>query len=81
MAALDLEGAVQAYVTALHFNPVSFLPFVIVIIGLLTSTDACQDLYYVRSDLGNLLKAQGRLEEAKVQNKRHGSGSRRVVTS
>ena len=26
-----------------------------------------QDLYCVRSDLGNLLKALGRLEEAKVE--------------
>ena len=26
-----------------------------------------QDLYCVRSDLGNLLKALGRLEEAKVK--------------
>lgn len=29
-----------------------------------------QDLYCVRSDLGNLLKALGRLEEAKVRQNR-----------
>nr|XP_029500743.1 UDP-N-acetylglucosamine--peptide N-acetylglucosaminyltransferase 110 kDa subunit-like [Oncorhynchus nerka] len=40
-----MEGAVQAYVSALQYNP---------------------DLYCVRSDLGNLLKALGRLEEAKA---------------
>lgn len=45
VAAGDMEGAVQAYVSALQYNP---------------------DLYCVRSDLGNLLKALGRLEEAKV---------------
>lgn len=32
----------------------------------LTSNYVSQDLYCVRSDLGNLLKALGRLEEAKV---------------
>lgn len=45
VAARDMEQAVQAYVTALQYNP---------------------DLYCVRSDLGNLLKALGRLDEAKV---------------
>ncbi|OQR69613.1 o-linked N-acetylglucosamine transferase: ogt-like [Tropilaelaps mercedesae] len=40
-----MEQAVQAYVSALQYNP---------------------DLYCVRSDLGNLLKALGRLDEAKV---------------
>merc|ERR1712203_899092 len=46
VAAGDMEGAVQAYVSALQYNP---------------------DLYCVRSDLGNLLKALGRLDEAKVK--------------
>ncbi|MCP9259053.1 hypothetical protein DINM_002031 [Dirofilaria immitis] len=40
----DLDQAVNAYVSALQYNP---------------------DLYCVRSDLGNLLKAMGRLEDAK----------------
>ncbi|XP_070069439.1 UDP-N-acetylglucosamine--peptide N-acetylglucosaminyltransferase 110 kDa subunit isoform X1 [Drosophila takahashii] len=40
-----MESAVQAYITALQYNP---------------------ELYCVRSDLGNLLKALGRLEEAKA---------------
>ncbi|KAL3178101.1 hypothetical protein MRX96_038630 [Rhipicephalus microplus] len=40
-----MEQAVQAYVSALQYNP---------------------DLYCVRSDLGNLLKALGRLDEAKA---------------
>ena len=63
VAAGDMEGAVQAYVSSLQYNPVSrdlwqqiseltFPPL--------------QDLYCVRSDLGNLLKALGRLDEAKV---------------
>ena len=33
----------------------------------LTATFLRQDLYCVRSDLGNLLKALGRLDEAKVR--------------
>lgn len=76
VAAGDMEGAVQAYVSALQYNPVS---------GIATKKRVCgsdmpsqlphymgfcyfcsQDLYCVRSDLGNLLKALGRLEEAKV---------------
>lgn len=76
VAARDMEQAVQAYVTALQYNPVricrieieqflqafprinsNFLCF---------SFDRFQDLYCVRSDLGNLLKALGRLDEAKV---------------
>ena len=44
VASGDMEGAVDAYVSALRHNP---------------------DLYCVRSDLGNLLKALGRLDEAK----------------
>ena len=44
VASGDMEGAVEAYVSALRHNP---------------------DLYCVRSDLGNLLKALGRLDEAK----------------
>ncbi|XP_050039299.1 UDP-N-acetylglucosamine--peptide N-acetylglucosaminyltransferase 110 kDa subunit isoform X3 [Dermacentor andersoni] len=47
VAAGDMEQAVQAYVSALQYNPF-------------------QDLYCVRSDLGNLLKALGRLDEAKA---------------
>lgn len=42
---MDMEQAVQAYVSALQYNP---------------------DLYCVRNDLGNLLKALGRLDEAKA---------------
>jgi tetratricopeptide (TPR) repeat protein len=69
VAALDLDGAVQAYVTALHFNPVSFFLFLLRIFRFFFDLCAhAQELYYVRSDLGNLLKAQGRLEEAKVEN-------------
>lgn len=68
VAARDMEQAVQAYVTALQYNPVS----------LHRKTEQnrfdsqnefhshLQDLYCVRSDLGNLLKALGRLDEAKV---------------
>ena len=41
----DMEGAVNAYLSALSINP---------------------NLYCVRSDLGNLLKALNRLEEAKA---------------
>ena len=57
-----MEGAVQAYVSSLQYNPVrsSFL------LALLILTKTFQDLYCVRSDLGNLLKALGRLDEAKV---------------
>uniref|UniRef100_T1JCD7 protein O-GlcNAc transferase n=1 Tax=Strigamia maritima TaxID=126957 RepID=T1JCD7_STRMM len=51
VAAGDMEQAVQAYVSALQYNPVSI---------------ECIDLYCVRSDLGNLLKALGRLDEAKA---------------
>ena len=40
-----MEGAVNAYLSALSINP---------------------NLYCVRSDLGNLLKALNRLEEAKA---------------
>lgn len=80
VAAGDMEGAVQAYVSALQYNPVSgsatkkhmhvlnvssqlqiYLFFLLVFFFFCS-----QDLYCVRSDLGNLLKALGRLEEAKV---------------
>lgn len=65
VAARDMESAVQAYVTALQYNPVR-LRF-----DLWSVVDSkvlmlFQDLYCVRSDLGNLLKALGRLDEAKV---------------
>lgn len=71
VAARDMEQAVQAYVTALQYNPVSFMPFSLVsIIPILSKLFSCivpfKDLYCVRSDLGNLLKALGRLDEAKV---------------
>ena len=83
VAAGDMEGAVQAYVSALQYNPVSWI--------ICSSADSTkyyirsqlirfheksyqnliffffQDLYCVRSDLGNLLKALGRLDEAKVK--------------
>ena len=80
VAAGDMEGAVQAYVSALQYNPVSGGQFG----HFLEKTFSCrnntclyfenygipfyffQDLYCVRSDLGNLLKALGRLDEAKV---------------
>ncbi|CAL4122228.1 unnamed protein product, partial [Meganyctiphanes norvegica] len=52
VAANDMEQAVQAYVSALQYNPIG--------------GDQGQDLYCVRSDLGNLLKALGRLDEAKA---------------
>lgn len=35
------------------------------------SLSLSQDLYGVRSDLGNLYKALGRLEDAKVNNNTH----------
>lgn len=56
VAAGDMESAVNAYATALRYNPVSPVDFFL----------NHQDLYCVRSDLGNLLKALGRLDEAKV---------------
>ncbi|CAG2176320.1 unnamed protein product, partial [Oppiella nova] len=52
VAAGDMEQAVQAYVSALQYNPVIIRHWL--------------DLYCVRSDLGNLLKALSRLDEAKV---------------
>lgn len=63
VAAGDMEQAVQAYVSALQYNPVSFccVNFRKVLTAIVR-----QDLYCVRSDLGNLLKALGRLDEAKV---------------
>ena len=64
VAAGDMEGAVQSYVSSLQYNPVSrnITP------PLTSGSKRCylQDLYCVRSDLGNLLKALGRLDEAKV---------------
>jgi protein O-GlcNAc transferase len=65
VAARDMEQAVQAYVTALQYNPVSetissFRDFKN------SYNFIFKDLYCVRSDLGNLLKALGRLDEAKV---------------
>lgn len=69
VAARDMESAVQAYITALQYNPVS---------GIIHSNYIhikyyvfFKDLYCVRSDLGNLLKALGRLEEAKVSFKKY----------
>ena len=63
VAAGDMEGAVQSYVSSLQYNPVSrnIVPSLEV-----TERHLFQDLYCVRSDLGNLLKALGRLDEAKV---------------
>ncbi|OXU30728.1 hypothetical protein TSAR_002013 [Trichomalopsis sarcophagae] len=61
VAAGDMEQAVQAYVTALQYNPVR--RFDILSLPILGH---CNDLYCVRSDLGNLLKALARLDEAKV---------------
>lgn len=74
VAAGDMEGAVQAYVSALQYNPVSGRATKKRRHGLNFSRQVqnyivyfcSQDLYCVRSDLGNLLKALGRLEEAKV---------------
>lgn len=75
VAAGDMEGAVQAYVSALQYNPVSGRAAKKHRHGLNVSRQfqnyiicyfCSQDLYCVRSDLGNLLKALGRLEEAKV---------------
>lgn len=72
VAARDMESAVQAYVTALQYNPVSynFIDKMLYIdcTALVECFCLCllQDLYCVRSDLGNLLKALGRLDEAKV---------------
>lgn len=43
-----------------------FLLLCRIFITLLTDNFCLQDLYCVRSDLGNLLKALGRLDEAKV---------------
>lgn len=64
----DMEQAVQAYVTALQYNPVRGRLNSLVIICVSNSlTVSFQDLYCVRSDLGNLLKALGRLDEAKVR--------------
>ena len=60
----DMEGAVSAYARALQYNPVRMhripTPFF--------SHPSCRlkDLYGVRNDLGNLLKALGYLDEAKV---------------
>lgn len=99
VAANDMEQAVQAYVSALQYNPVSrrapfvlliscvlyrkkdrdiisvitYLCYCLLILEDVSSVFACiticfplQELYCVRSDLGNLLKALGRLDEAKV---------------
>ena len=89
VAAGDMEGAVQAYVSSLQYNPVSSQLFNSMYIvhafkfyytqcikygAVRASIDSrlfncyflLQDLYCVRSDLGNLLKALGRLDEAKV---------------
>ena len=56
-----MEGAVSAYLTALQYNPVRSINYVLNFIFLFL-----KDLYGVRNDLGNLLKALGYLEEAKV---------------
>lgn len=76
VAAGDMEGAVQAYVSALQYNPVSrgswsYFKIHPTIIKAEPSIYYgnylfLQDLYCVRSDLGNLLKALSRLDEAKV---------------
>ena len=66
VAAGDMEGAVQAYVSALQYNPVRIFDLFNICL-LLTFHLNLQDLYCVRSDLGNLLKALGRLDEAKVK--------------
>jgi protein O-GlcNAc transferase len=75
VAAGDMEQAVQAYVTALQYNPVRrvFISETNFQTNKLRRSNdnfaIClfQDLYCVRSDLGNLLKALGRLDEAKVR--------------
>lgn len=64
VAAGDTEQAVQAYITALQYNPVGFTFFIC--FWCFMFEFLLQDLYCVRSDLGNLLKALGRLDEAKV---------------
>ena len=75
VAAGELAQAVEAYLTALRYNPVCLSQpqdhdltsgvddFTRVITNTCTHT---QDLYGVRSDLGNLFKALSRLEDAKV---------------
>lgn len=64
VAAGDMEQAVQAYITALQYNPVRFVFTISWFIYDIRKL--FQELYCVRSDLGNLLKALGRLDEAKV---------------
>ena len=64
VAAGDMEGAVQSYVSSLQYNPVSRNSTPSLTSG--SKRYYLQDLYCVRSDLGNLLKALGRLDEAKV---------------
>lgn len=74
VAARDMEQAVQAYVTALQYNPVCDPRLLCTILACenphknehVFFHSHSQDLYCVRSDLGNLLKALGRLDEAKV---------------
>lgn len=84
VAARDMEQAVQAYVTALQYNPVCIRMLFLFNLFFVPSMNGSQesspinwfefsfflfnqqDLYCVRSDLGNLLKALGRLDEAKV---------------
>lgn len=66
VAAGDMEQAVQAYITALQYNPVRLVFRISRFIYYTHKFPLFQELYCVRSDLGNLLKALGRLDEAKV---------------
>lgn len=59
-----MEGAVSAYARALQYNSVRIhRAFTFPCLQRLFSL---KDLYGVRNDLGNLLKALGYLDEAKV---------------
>jgi protein O-GlcNAc transferase len=77
----QLNSALESYRHAVHLKPDFIDGYVNLAAALVAALDldgAVQayvtalhfnpELYYVRSDLGNLLKAQGRLEEAKVEN-------------
>lgn len=62
----ELEPAVSSYLSALQHNPVRTKRRRSTV-GESYRLNYIQDLYCVRSDLGNLLKAMGRLEDAKVR--------------
>ena len=65
--------SIETWAPSFFKHNISFLPFVSCTFWFsnfcLNRTQPCffQDLYCVRSDLGNLLKALGRLDEAKVK--------------